>query len=212
MKKCACCKQIKEFVEFNKQSLTKDGLRTHCRQCQKDKQAVYRAKNRELINFRERTSARAKAYDKLRSIRDRLKIKDRMHKYYQKNKKLINKKVTEKRKKDPIFKLKGNLRTRLRSAILKEQKTGSAVRDLGCSIEFFKNYLESKFIGTMNWENYGRGGWHIDHIIPLSAFDLSIREEFLKACHYTNLQPLWEFDNISKSNKIPKGTSLERTT
>jgi hypothetical protein len=84
----------------------------------------------------------------------------------------------------------------------KNAKSGSAVRDLGCSIEQLKQHLESKFQTNMSWNNYGPTGWHIDHIIPLSKFNLSIREELLKACHYTNLQPLWAIDNICKGNKL----------
>lgn len=52
----------------------------------------------------------------------------------------------------------------------------------------------------MIWENYGE--WHIDHIIPCSAFNLEDREQALRCFHYTNLQPLWAQDNLSKSNKI----------
>ena len=94
-----------------------------------------------------------------------------------------------------------NLRSRIRKALQKEQKTGSAVRDLGCSIVDFKQHLESKFTEGMTWDNYGRNGWHIDHIKPLASFDLEDLEKFKKACHYSNLQPLWAKDNLKKSDK-----------
>lgn len=101
---------------------------------------------------------------------------------------------------DEGFRLARNLRKRLRTALKDNFKTGSAVADLGCSIYDFKTYLESKFVDGMSWENYGREGWHIDHILPLSKFDLQDVEQVKKACHYTNLQPLWAQDNRRKSN------------
>lgn len=119
------------------------------------------------------------------------KIRERNFKY-QKKRLLI----------DPNFKLIRAIRTRLRSAISNKQKTGSAVKDLGCSISEVKIHLEKQFKPGMTWENYGRNGWHIDHIIPLSKFNLSNREEFLKANHYTNLQPLWAEENYKKGNKV----------
>jgi hypothetical protein len=54
----------------------------------------------------------------------------------------------------------------------------------------------------MSWGNYGFRGWHIDHIIPLASFDLTDREQFLKACHHTNLQPMWAKENLSKGSKL----------
>lgn len=102
---------------------------------------------------------------------------------------------------DIQFKLATNLRSRLCHA-LKLTKGGSSIKDLGCSISELKQHLESKFQPNMTWENYGRNGWHIDHIKPLSSFDLTNRKQFLEACHYTNLQPLWAKDNIRKHNHI----------
>ncbi len=99
------------------------------------------------------------------------------------------------------FKLAYNLRTRLRTALKRTKKTGSAVKDLGCTVLELKKYLESKFLPGMTWENWSRTGWHIDHIKPLSSFDLSNVTELRKACHYTNLQPLWAKDNLRKYNK-----------
>ena len=102
---------------------------------------------------------------------------------------------------DLEFKLRKNLRTRLNRAIRNNQKAGSAVKDLGCTIAEFKQYLESLWQDGMSWDNYSYHGWHIDHIKPLSKFDLSDPEELKKACHYTNLQPLWKNDNMQKSDK-----------
>ena len=92
------------------------------------------------------------------------------------------------------------LRCRLRKALKRDSKIGSAVRDLGCSIPELKFYLEGKFIDGMSWGNHGK--WHIDHVIPLTYFDLTDHEQFLQAVHYTNLQPLWAVDNIRKNNKV----------
>lgn len=102
---------------------------------------------------------------------------------------------------DILFRLAGNLRSRIRFAI--KAKKGSAVRDLGCTLPEFRVYLESLFQAGMSWSNYGntRNCWSIDHIKPLTKFDLTIKEEFLKAVHYTNLQPMWHIENIKKGNK-----------
>jgi hypothetical protein len=101
---------------------------------------------------------------------------------------------------DVQFRLSVILRNRLKQAIKNNFKIGSAIKNLGCSIEQLKSYLESKFLLGMSWDNYGVHGWHIDHIKPLSAFDLSDKKQMLEACHYTNLQPLWAKDNLSKND------------
>jgi hypothetical protein len=90
---------------------------------------------------------------------------------------------------DMNFKLKSRLRHRVRMALKGNVKSGSAVQDLGCSIEFLKQYIESKFTEGMTWDNWGKV-WQLDHIQALYKFDLTDREQLLKACHYTNLQPL----------------------
>jgi hypothetical protein len=90
----------------------------------------------------------------------------------------------------------------LRSRISNLFKTGSAVSDLGCSLSELKRHLEDLWKPGMTWDNYGLHGWHIDHIIPISRVDLTDPEQFRKVCHFTNLQPLWSSDNLSKGNKI----------
>lgn len=95
-------------------------------------------------------------------------------------------------------KISVNLRSRLNKAIKGKYKSGSAVNNLGCSVDYLVEYLESRFSLGMNWANYGTNGWHIDHIKPLCSFDLTNEVELNKACHYTNLQPLWWYDNLKK--------------
>ena len=127
-----------------------------------------------------------------------------------KNKKVCGNKCDYKRGTDKELstiqgKLKERLRSRIRSSVKNfvknGQKAGSAVTDLGCTIEDLKLHLESLFQEGMSWENWSMYGWHIDHIIPLASFNLENREDLLKACHYTNLQPLWAKDNLSKGKK-----------
>lgn len=122
--------------------------------------------------------------------------------FYKDNKEIIIKKTAkycdDRRKVDINFRLKRSLRSRLYNALRGNYKSGSAVRDLGCSIQELKVYLESKFQQDMSWSNYGK--WHIDHVVALNNFDLTVPEELKKACHYTNLQPLWASDNIRKSD------------
>lgn len=106
----------------------------------------------------------------------------------------------EKYANDIQFKLTVTLRNRLRAAIKGNFKSGSAVRDLGCTIEELKARLESMWHPGMTWDNYAIDGWHIDHIKPLSSFNLEDPEQLKEACHYTNLQPLWAIDNLKKSD------------
>ena len=78
---------------------------------------------------------------------------------------------------------------------------GQVINLIGCSIDFLKSYIESLFKEGMNWDNWTKDGWHLDHIIPCSSFDLSNEEERRKCFHYSNLRPLWARDNWEKGSK-----------
>jgi|ERR1035437_386144 hypothetical protein len=136
-------------------------------------------------------------YDKKYRENNKLGIKNKRRETYQLNKKIINHKYYIRWTTNIQIKLAKNLRARLNVALKSNYKVGSAVRDLGCSIQHLKLHLELFCDEGMTWENYGE--WHIDHIKPLCTFDLTDRVQFLKANNYTNLQPLWAIDNFTKN-------------
>lgn len=93
-------------------------------------------------------------------------------------------------------------RTRLRRVVNSAGvKPAKSVELLGCSFEDFLKYLERQFKPYMTWKNYGRA-WHVDHIIPCSAFDLTRPEQARQCFHFTNLRPLWARTNLRKGAKI----------
>jgi len=81
-------------------------------------------------------------------------------------------------------------------------KTKRTLELLGTDIETVRQHLENQFKNGMTWNNHGIIGWHIDHIKPCSSFDLTKEEEQLQCFNYTNLQPLWYYDNIVKGKRI----------
>jgi hypothetical protein len=193
------------WQEITDPVLRKQGRRKAWREANKEKMKAWRENNKERLK-----AWREDNKDILRSKRliYKRKNKDKIKAWYENNKgKMRDRRRSYKRnrfKNDIQFKLSENLRKRLNVAFKGNCKAGSAVRDLGCTIPELKSYLESKFQPGMSWDNYGFYGWHIDHIKPLSSFDLSDRKQLLEACHYTNLQPLWWTDNLSKSDKHPE--------
>jgi len=103
--------------------------------------------------------------------------------------------------KNKSYKISQNLRSRINSALRGAQKASSTEAITGCSFQELVKWIESKFKPGMTWENYGKFGWHIDHIRPCASFDLTKPEEQAECFHYTNLQPLWAHENLSKSDK-----------
>jgi hypothetical protein len=179
-----------------------------CILCKKQKYSKkYYENNSEYImskstEYRKNNIELRKEYDKTRNLSELYKKYKKQWRKSNRNK--INEYDQKRKNNDINFKLACRLRIRLRGAIKNNQKIGSAVSDLGCNINDLKLYLERMFTIEMSWENWGVY-WHIDHIKPLAAFDLTDRNQFLEACHYTNLQPLYWRDNLIKGNKVFDG-------
>lgn len=116
--------------------------------------------------------------------------------------KLTKKEYYELTKNKPINIITRSVRRRLKKYLnkFKVGKNNKTFDHIGCTPNELKQHIESLFSDGMTWVNYGLYGWHIDHIVPLSS--ANTLDEMLKLNHYTNLQPLWWYDNLSKNKKI----------
>jgi hypothetical protein len=188
-KRCTKCSEIKPFNSFSPQKAGYMGLKAQCRECDTEYDKQFQSKTN-LRAERDKTD-KAKQYRK-KYVAENIDWWRKYEREYKYNR----------RREDMFFKIKGNLSGRLSDLINKRNLSTNTLELIGCDRETFISYIETQFTEGMTWENYGLKGWHVDHIIPLSSFDLTIEDEVKKACHYTNLQPLWWQDNLEKGNKV----------
>lgn len=148
----------------------------------------------ERVNeFRRKDAEAAKRY-KLR--------KPHMYKqWFERNRLRQNAKTREWCKKRYHSNIAAKVRQLLATRLHTFVKSGAGTMDyLGCSIDELRAHLETCFQVGMSWENYGRTGWHIDHIRPCASFNLADEVQARKCFHWTNLQPLWAFENVRKNS------------
>lgn len=198
MKKCKKCEFTLDSRMFYKNTELSDGLENKCKKCRNEESSKnyknkkeYYSKLRKIWyeNNREKYLMYCQKYQQIPEVKTRRKILSRTR-------------DNKRRKIDIKFRIKKNLRSRLWHALKGKTKSQNTMKLLGCDIDFLKKYLENKFLPGMSWKNYSYRGWHVDHIMPCDLFDLSKPKEQKRCFHYTNLQPLWAKDNISKNNKI----------
>lgn len=222
MKICKICKIEKDLSEFCKKSSNK--YRNECRKCKSEYLKLYYKKDpkiseytisnskkisidkickncnilKDLNSFPRRNDSidghRNKCYDCFR-LYNRL--------YYNENRDRDDTKIKIRRKRNRN-KIENKIANNIRNSIKrylksnKIKKSESIEKILGISKYQFRIHIESQFLDGMNWEN--REKWHIDHIIPIS-FGKN-KEEIIMLNHYTNLRPIWKFDNLSKNKFI----------
>lgn len=109
--------------------------------------------------------------------------------------------VLDKRHTDPIYKFISNCRTRLIQVLKKENKSQSTLEYLGQDINIIKDWIEFCFLDNMSWNNQGME-WHIDHVIPVSQFNLETEDDVIRCFNWKNLSPLTKKENLTKSNNI----------
>lgn len=171
-------------------------------------------------NNREKSNKYSRSYYKKNKVECRIKYRSKRAQWYLShresklayacsykiiNRDRLNRYCKDRRRKDPNYRMRCNLRSRIRIAVREQQtaKSSHSISLIGCSWGQLKQHLEQLFLPGMTWENYGKGGWEIDHIIPCIMFDLTKSKEQEKCFHFTNLRPLWKSDNASR-NKTRK--------
>jgi hypothetical protein len=198
-KKCPKCDLIKDISDFNKNKNTKDGLQTYCTVCrkllyQKNKEQYKKQYSLYYIENRKKILERVKTWGE----KNEDKVKHYKKKYVENNRTKINENIVQRKKNEPLLKLKMHFRSKINKILTnKIEKTFELI---GCTPNELKEHLEKQFKDGMSWDNHGLFGWHIDHIIPISSAKND--DEMKKLCHFTNLQPLWAKENIQKRNKI----------
>jgi hypothetical protein len=235
-KKCSRCQIYRNLDNYNNSSQTWDKLRPECKICLTEKREANKEKMTEYNKkYWQETKEQQKEKNKIWRSNNQEKVKQSMKEWLEKNKeykKLKDKEYREEnweKKKEynrkwhknnyedlknniervdefNKYRIKTNISRRIRE-ILKQDKSQSSSKYVGCSLDELKTHLETQFEEGMNWDNYGsytfqedKSGWHIDHIIPCTAFNLEDPIEVGACFYYMNLQPLWGKDNIIKSN------------
>lgn len=218
MKTCTRCNVTKTLDKFHKQKCGFHGRTSMCKKCKSKYRKEYRKNNKNVLlekesEYRKNNKKRVSESNANYYKKHRNKILKQCAQYYVEHKECKKKYLKQYRlnnkerkrdahqmrlKTDINYRLSCNLRSRLGNIVKQKIKAGSSIDDLGCSIKEFKLYIEQKFYAHMSWDNYGKT-WQLDHILPLLKFDLSIREQFLKACHYKNIQPLLNADHYIKT-------------
>ena len=187
--------QSKQYYKANKEKVGKRG-----KQYRKANKEKIKEKNERYYKAnKEKVGKRIKQYCEA----NKEKITERNKRYHKANKEKINKYYKERRKRDIKFRLHGVFSSAIWMA-LKERnvsKNGhSWEKILKYTTQDLIEHLERQFRDGMNWNNYGKYGWHVDHIKPKSLFDFTSYEdeEFQECWSLENLQPLWAEENLKK--------------
>jgi hypothetical protein len=181
---CRKCLIWKPLSEFGREKSAPRGIARRCKECTRKRGLESYHKNSESINARRRT--------------EEFRVEQRKYEQSWSKNRLSS---------DPCFKLAKYSRARINRALRGTCKEYSLHILIGCTLEELRSYLESQFIAGMSWDNYGRGGWEVDHIRPCASFDLSDPEQQKQCFNYKNLQPLWGIDNWKKHAKWePQGS------
>lgn len=232
-KRCTRCKKTKPLNEFYISARAKDGYTFWCRLCYREYRIIkYESIDKEARNekiktirknseyvrtveslrtkrYRENNPEKAKANNKRSKDKNReaINAKARKHNQLEPTKKKNAERVKRKRERDSSVRLNHAMTASVNHSLkvggdTKRRRQWSDI--VGYTTKELIVHLEKQFTEGMTWENYGKGGWNIDHKIPVTYFKFSSIDDlgFIMLWSLENLQPLWETDNIRKGNKV----------
>jgi len=232
---CSRCGVTKPVGMFNRDSGRIKGVNSVCKECRNARrrqlyaESPGKAKARQAKWYRanpEKERARVAAWRKANPEKSKAqsaawrkanpeKSKARQAKWRKANpdkaRAIRNRYAVKKRKEDVGTRLRHNLRSRLNSLLRGRPKASTTMALVGCSIAFLKEHLVARFQPGMSWENYGKGGWDVDHARPCASFDLTDPAQQRECFHYSNLQPMWHLPNLKKSDKWDPAAFPDRT-
>ena len=174
-----------------------------CGECNKKACRDYKQRNKDKISDYNKTykkiyKTEISDYNREYSLTHREEIQKRHTPY-----------LRELKKTSPQHKIGVTLRSRMYQ-VLKGRKKEHSKELLGCSYEFLLSWFGFLFEDDMTLKNHGKV-WHVDHIIPVNSFDLIDEDERFRCCNWSNLQPLYAKDNLSKKEKVD-GEEIVRIT
>ena len=201
--------RAKQYYLENKEKLNQKGKEYYHKNWHKvqEQHRKYKENNEEKLKkhyYSESNQKRLKEYREKNKERTK-KIRQERDK---KNRKKLNKYTRDRKKTNPSIRIRHQLSNRLWSALkrnnLYQNKCASTMQLVGCTIEELSKHLESSssWEPWMPRENYGKGGWDVDHILPCASFDLKCPVQQLACFHWSNLQPLEHIKNCAKGDKI----------
>ncbi len=195
MKTCTHCGLTKQGNEFYKRSRAKCGLKSECKDCSKKRAVLY------YLNNPSKIKASTKKWSDANRANKRASSKKWETANPEKWKACYQKSLAKKRS-TPKGQLNNSMAANMWQS-LRGAKAGRNWESLtGYTVDQLKKHLEKQFKDGMSWGNYGQ--WHIDHIIPITAFNYAKPEDidFKRCWALGNLRPLDKKENLRKNNKL----------
>lgn len=207
-----------QIISREKRRESKRRFRERHRERLLEERRKWRDQNRELLRrqameryWKNHDHIRAQARESYRrnpkrvlTNSQKITSRERTKRYRARHKERLKSRERERLNSDQAYAFTRLLRSRVGKAV-KQQYARKAFKTMdliGCTVPRLLTHLESQFLPGMTWENYGRHGWHIDHILPCAAFDLSRPEHQKKCFHYSNLRPAWSYHNEGRGSRI----------